>query len=119
MIVDLAVMVIASLLMAAAFVAANGDIHLTQTDTNGKKAYYAAQAGISQYVYHLNQDINYWTYCTEGSAASNHALNQAARPQQGPRAGCQRRGICDPAAAGNHQQGSRTQVQQGKSGVEA
>lgn len=77
MIVTLAVLVTASLLMAAAFAAANGDIHLTQTDTNAKKAYYAAQAGISQYVYHLNQDINYWTYCTGGSAASNHALNQA------------------------------------------
>lgn len=77
MIVTLVVLVTTGLLMAAAFAAANGDIHLTQTDNNAKKAYYAAQAGISQYVYHLNQDINYWTYCTGGSAASNHALNQA------------------------------------------
>jgi Tfp pilus assembly protein PilX len=76
LIVVLGVMVVASLLMAGAFVAANGDIHLTQTDTNGKKAYYAAQAGISQYVFHLNEDVNYWTYCTEGNAALNHALNQ-------------------------------------------
>jgi type II secretory pathway pseudopilin PulG len=76
MIVTLTVLLTTSLLMAAAFAAANGDIHLTQTDSNAKKAYYAAQAGISQYVYHLNQDINYWTYCTSGSAASNHALNQ-------------------------------------------
>lgn len=76
LIVTLGVMLVTSLLMAAAFAAANGDIHLTQTDTNGKKAYYAAQAGISQYIYHLNQDVNYWTYCTEGEAATNHALNQ-------------------------------------------
>jgi type II secretory pathway pseudopilin PulG len=76
MIVTLVVLVIASLLMAATWAAANGDIHLTQTDSNAKKAYYAAQAGISQYIYHLNQDINYWTYCTGGLAASNHALNQ-------------------------------------------
>jgi Tfp pilus assembly protein PilX len=76
MLITLGVMLVASLLMVAAFAAANGDIHLTQTDTNAKKAYYAAQAGISQYVYHLNQDVNYWTYCTEGAAAENHALNQ-------------------------------------------
>ncbi len=77
MIVTLVVLLTTSLLMAAAFAAANSDIHLTQTDTNAKKAYYAAQAGVSQYVYHLNQDINYWTYCTGGAAATNHALNQA------------------------------------------
>jgi type II secretory pathway pseudopilin PulG len=76
MLVTLVVLFIASLLMAGAWAAANGDIHLTQTDSNAKKAYYAAQAGISAYIYHLNQDINYWTYCTEGAAASNHALNQ-------------------------------------------
>jgi len=76
MLVTLAVLVIASLLMAGAWAAANGDIHLTQTDSNAKKAYYAAQAGISDYIYHLNQDINYWTYCTQGPAAGNHALNQ-------------------------------------------
>ena len=75
LIITLGVMLVTSLLMVAAFAAANGDIHLTQTDTNGKKAYYAAQAGISQYIYHLNQDVNYWTYCTEGEAATNHALN--------------------------------------------
>jgi type II secretory pathway pseudopilin PulG len=76
MIVTLVVMFIASLLMAGAFAAANGDIHLTHTDTSAKKAYYAAQAGISDYIYHLNQDINYWTYCTAGLAATNHSLNQ-------------------------------------------
>jgi hypothetical protein len=77
MIVTLAVMFTTSLLMAAAFAAANGDIHLTQTDTNAKKAYYAAQAGISDYIFHLNKNVNYWTYCTGGPAAENHALNQA------------------------------------------
>lgn len=77
MIVTLGVMLVSSLLMAAAFAAANGDLHLTHTDTSAKKAYYAAQAGISDYAYHLNQDVNYWTYCTGGTAASNHSLNQA------------------------------------------
>jgi type II secretory pathway pseudopilin PulG len=76
MIVTLVVLMIASLLMAGAFAAAEGDIHLTHTDTNTKKAYYAALAGISDYSYHLNEDVNYWTYCTGGGAASNHSLNQ-------------------------------------------
>ena len=76
MIVTLTVLLISSLLMAGAFAAANGDIHLTHTDTNAKKAYYAALAGISDYSYHLNEDVNYWTYCTGGPAASNHSLNQ-------------------------------------------
>lgn len=76
MIVTLVVLFIASLLMAGAFAAANGDIHLTQTDSNAKKAYYAAQAGISDYIFHLNQDVNYWTYCTEGAAEANKALNK-------------------------------------------
>jgi hypothetical protein len=76
MIVTLVVLFIASLLMAGAFAAANGDVHLTATDTSAKKAYYAAEAGISDYIYHLNQDVNYWTYCTGGLAAANHSLNQ-------------------------------------------
>ncbi len=80
MIVTLTVLLVSSLLMAGAFAAAEGDIHLTHTDTNAKKAYYAALAGISDYSYHLNEDVNYWTYCTEGPAASNHSLNQAGTP---------------------------------------
>jgi hypothetical protein len=77
MIITLVVLLTTSLLMAAAFAAANGDIHLTQTDSNAKKAYYAAQAGISDYIFHLNKDVNYWTYCTSGGASENHALNEA------------------------------------------
>jgi|CZKG01.1.fsa_nt_gi type II secretory pathway pseudopilin PulG len=72
MIVTLIVLLISSLLMAAAFAAATGDVHLTRNDTYAKKAYYAAQAGISNYAFHLNSDFNYWTYC---KAAGNEALN--------------------------------------------
>ncbi len=75
MIITLGVLLVSSLLMTAAFVAANGDINLTHNDSSAKKAYYAAEAGISDYAYHLNVDDNYWTYCTGGSAASNKALN--------------------------------------------
>lgn len=76
MIITLGVLLVSSLLLTAAFVAAEGDVRLTHTDNSAKKAYYAAQAGIDDYTFHLNRDINYWTYCTSGAAASNKALNQ-------------------------------------------
>ncbi len=75
LLVTLGVMLVASLLMTAAFVASESDIQLTHNDVNAKKAYYAAQAGISNYAFHLNADFNYWTYCTGGAAASNKSLN--------------------------------------------
>jgi hypothetical protein len=75
MIVTLGVLLVSGLLMTAAFVAAEGDLHLTQNDTAAKRAYYAAQAGIQDYEYHLTQDGNYLNYCTEPSPA-NEALNQ-------------------------------------------
>jgi hypothetical protein len=64
MLLTLLVLVIAGLLMAATFTAAEGDLHLTGNDTLEKKAMYAAQAGISDYSFHLNGDVNYWTHCT-------------------------------------------------------
>ncbi len=75
MIIALGVLLVTSLLMTAAFVAAEGDIHLSHGDTVAKKAYYAAQAGVNDYLYHLTQDGNYLTYCTSPSPA-NPALNQ-------------------------------------------
>jgi type II secretory pathway pseudopilin PulG len=65
MLLTLVVLVVAGLLMTAAFTAAEGDLHLTGNDQLEKKAYYAAQAGISDYSFHLNGDVNYWTKCTE------------------------------------------------------
>jgi Tfp pilus assembly protein PilX len=75
MIVTLGVLLVSSLLMGAAFVAAEGDIHLTQSDAAAKRAYYAAQAGIDDYEYHLTQDGNYLNYCTTPTP-ENPALNQ-------------------------------------------
>jgi Tfp pilus assembly protein PilX len=75
MIVTIAVMVVTSLLLIAAFTSAQGEIHLTSTDTAEKKAYYAAEAGIEDYEYHLTQDGNYLSYCTE-PPTTNPALNQ-------------------------------------------
>jgi Tfp pilus assembly protein PilX len=75
LILTLLVLLITSLLLVAAFTAANGEIHLTSTDTAQKKAYYAAEAGLEDYEYQLTQDGNYLTYCTTPLAA-NPALNQ-------------------------------------------
>ncbi len=75
MMIVLGVMLVTSLLLVAAFTAANGEVHLTNTDRAQKKAYYAAEAGIENYEYHLTQDGNYLSYCTE-PPVSNLSLNQ-------------------------------------------
>ena len=53
MIIAIGVLFVATLLMVAAFTAANGDIHLSERDATNKQAYYAALAGIQEYEYHL------------------------------------------------------------------
>jgi Tfp pilus assembly protein PilX len=75
LILTLGVMLVTSLLLVAAFTAANGEVHLTSTDRAQKKAYYAAEAGIEDYEYHLTQDGNYLSYCAE-PPTTNPALNQ-------------------------------------------
>ena len=75
MIIAIGVMFVTSLLLVATFTAANGEIHLSATDTSQKKAYYAALAGIENYENHLTEDGNYLTYCTN-PPATNAALNQ-------------------------------------------
>ena len=74
MIVTIGALLVTSLLLAASFTAASGDINLTRVDLSAKKAYYAAKAGISNYAFHLNADFNYWTYC---KATGNESLNLA------------------------------------------
>ena len=64
MIVVMGVMAASSLFVAAAFAAANGDLPLTRDSQDRKQAYSAAEAGINYYQYHLNQDPDYWTKCT-------------------------------------------------------
>jgi Tfp pilus assembly protein PilX len=75
LIIILGVMLVTSLLVITAFTSANGEIHLTASDTEQKKAYYAAEAGVEDYEYHLTQDGNYLSYCTK-PAPANPALNQ-------------------------------------------
>jgi len=75
LVLTLLMLLITSALLVAAFTAANGEVHLTATDTAQKKAYYAAEAGVEDYEYHLTQDGNYLTYCTTPKP-ENPALNQ-------------------------------------------
>ncbi len=63
LVVAILVMFIASLLVTAAFISATGDVKLTRTATNQKKAYYAAMAGLSAYKYNLQTSPNYWLTC--------------------------------------------------------
>jgi Tfp pilus assembly protein PilX len=63
MLFALLALMVGTLLVAAAFTAANGDIKLTQRATAQAKAYYAAVAGVSRYQYQLKSSPEYWTKC--------------------------------------------------------
>jgi type II secretory pathway pseudopilin PulG len=78
MIMTIAVMFIISLLVAAAFVAASGEINASARVTSQKRAYYAAEAGISWYLLHLTENGNFLHYCSEptGLARSANPLNE-------------------------------------------
>ena len=79
MIIVIGVMAASALFVAAAFAAANGDLPLTRDSQDRKQAYAAAEAGINYYQYHLNQDPDYWTRCTNvpaPNATENQPVNQ-------------------------------------------
>ena len=63
-----------TLLVGAALAATNADLGLVKRDLDDKRAYAAAQSGIADYSYHLNNDTGYWTRCT--NVPSPHAVNQ-------------------------------------------
>ncbi len=74
MIAVLGAILMVSLLVTAALAATNGDQKLIQLDLQQKRAYAAAQAGIADYTYHLNNDNGYWARCT--SVPTPNAVNQ-------------------------------------------
>jgi len=61
-------------LVAAAVAATQGDLRLTQRDLDKKRAYAAAQAGIADYSFHLNNDNGYWAKCV--NVPTPNAVNQ-------------------------------------------
>jgi Tfp pilus assembly protein PilE len=65
--VALGVLLVTSLLLAAAFQASRGDVQLSHRNTVQKQAYYAALAGIQEYEFHLQANPDYWETCTAPS----------------------------------------------------
>ena len=62
------------LVVVTAITAAKGELNVTRADLSQKESYEAARAAIADYAYHLNQDTNYWTNCTNVPQPS--AVNQ-------------------------------------------
>jgi Tfp pilus assembly protein PilX len=69
MLLSLYVLIVTTLLLGAAYVAVLTDTHLARNDLDQKRAYAAAQAGISQYSFDLNQNPNFWESCTPPSGS--------------------------------------------------
>ena len=63
MIFAIMVLFITSLFVAGAFVAVEGDVQQTATNTAADKAYYAAEAGVQVFLYNLNTNSSYWEKC--------------------------------------------------------
>jgi len=63
MLVTILVLFVTSLLLAAAFTAAKGDVNLSHENVNQRQAYYAALAGVQEYEYQLQSNPDYWETC--------------------------------------------------------
>ncbi len=68
MLIVIGVMFVTSLLLVAAFTAANGDVHNSRLNIDQKRAYYAAIAGIQEYENQLQANPNYWQSCPAPTA---------------------------------------------------
>ena len=74
MVVAMGAMMSIMALSAVAFAAATGDNEGTAYSRESKQAYAAAEAGVADYLYHLNQDNAYWAKCD--SVPTPSAVNQ-------------------------------------------
>jgi Tfp pilus assembly protein PilX len=83
MIAVIAATALVTMLMGAAMAATNQDLSLVRRDLDEKRALAAAQAGLADYSFHLNNDTGYWTRCTNVPAP--HAVNLDGAPQPGNR----------------------------------
>jgi hypothetical protein len=88
LIVTLALFLVTSALIASTLIASVGEVHLSSTASSQKKAYYAAQAGISYYLNHLSQNGAFLTYCTAppGLASTEDPINQLYKTASGRQA---------------------------------
>jgi hypothetical protein len=73
-------------LVGAGLAATNRDLGLVKRDLDDKRALAAAQAGLADYSFHLNQDTGYWTKCagsTGNPLPTPHAVNLENAPLPG------------------------------------
>jgi len=77
MIITIMVMFVASLLMVAAFTAAEGDVTPSRIDLHQKQAYYAAIAGVQEYEYKLQANPDFWETCPEPKGAVPGEANES------------------------------------------
>lgn len=59
-----------SLMIAAGFVAAKGDINNSQHLLDGKRAFYAARAGMNTFLYKMNKNTELWQTCPSQSTTT-------------------------------------------------
>ena len=88
MIIAMMVLTIVTLLIGAAFVAANGDVENSRHDLDGKKAYYSARAGLNRFLFELNKNNELWQTCptqtsTTVPGSSGQTYSYAPLPANG------------------------------------
>jgi Tfp pilus assembly protein PilX len=74
MVTMMGVMLIVLAIVFTTYSAADGDLRPAKHDEDRKIAYAAAEAGIQNYLFHLVQDEDYWSKCT--NVAAPNAVNQ-------------------------------------------
>ncbi len=65
------VLTLTTLILGAVYQAVTNDTQGTRLDLDQSRAYAAAQAGIAQYTYQLNQNPNYWQGCPTSGTPGN------------------------------------------------
>ena len=79
-VVTIGMMTVSLLVTLSAFGTVWSDLPLVRGDSDRKQAYSAAEAGVSYYSYHLDQDNSYWLKCTNvppPSGSEPSPVNQA------------------------------------------
>lgn len=84
MVIALGVLVVTSLLVGSTYTAIQADAPLAQRDLEGKRAYYAARAGVNRFLYELNQNPNLWQTCpTSPKDMSGNLIKTPIAPGSG------------------------------------
>jgi Tfp pilus assembly protein PilX len=69
MIFAVLLMLVCTLLVAAAITSATQDVALTRVNSDQQRAYFAALAGVDSYKYQLSANSSYWATCPKTAAA--------------------------------------------------